>query len=141
MDLFLKFLPIIVVVLLLFAAKEGFSIFRYVKQCKLHEAAKAGRIDKVNEYLQMGHPVNAVDPRFGLTPLHYAVRNGHVEVAKLLIRSGAGLDDPSAQGITPRHWASQYLSTEDREELQRLSDETQENQTDKIGIPINGQST
>ena len=110
MDLFMKFLPIIVVVLVLFAAKEGYAIFRYVKQCKLHEAAKAGRIDKVREYLQLGHPVNAVDPRFGLTPLHYAVRNGHVEVAKLLICNGAGLDDPSAQGITPRHWAGQYLS-------------------------------
>jgi len=141
MDVFLKLLPIIVVALLLFAAKEGYAIFRYVKQCKLHEAAKTGKVDKVNAYLQMGHPVNAVDPRFGLTPLHYAVRNGHVEVAKLLIRSGAGLDDPSLQGITPRQWASQYLPTEAREELQRLSEEKMENQEDKIGIPINGQST
>ncbi len=121
MDVFMKLLPIIVVALLLFAAKEGYAIFRYVKQCKLHEAAKTGMIDKVSEYLQMGHLANAVDPRFGLTPLHYAVRNGHVEIAKLLIRHGAGLDDPSAQGITSRQWADQYLSPQAREELDHLS--------------------
>jgi len=128
MDVIVKILPIIVVALLLFAAKEGYAIYRYVKQCKLHEAAKAGRIDEVVRYLKMGHPVNAVDPRFGLTPLHLAVRNGRVEVAKLLIRHGAGMDDPSLQGITPRQWARQYLSPEANKELQNLSMEMRDQQ-------------
>ena len=141
MENFGKFLPLIVVVLLLFVAKEGYSIFKYAKQGKLHEAVRSGRMDRVQQCLQAGYPVNAIDPRFGLTPLHVAVRNGHVEIAKLLLRSGAGFDDPSAQGITPRQWASQYLPAEAREELQRLSEEKLENQEDKIGIPINGQST
>lgn len=128
MDVFLKILPFIIVVLLIFAAKEGYSIFRYMKLCKLHEAARSGRIEKVHEYLQAGHAVNAVDPRFGLTPLHFAVRNGHAEIAKLLLRNGAGLDDPSSHGITPRQWACEYLTPETREELERLSVEMQKKQ-------------
>lgn len=123
MDVFLKILPVIVIVLVIFVAREGYSIFRYAKQCRLHEAARSGRIDKVREYLRAGHAANSLDPRFGLTPLHYAVRNGHVEIAKLLIRSGAGLDDPSAQGITAGQWAAEYLSASDLEELRHLSDE------------------
>jgi ankyrin repeat protein len=126
MDVFLKILPAIVVVLVIFVAKEGYSIFKYAKQCKLHEASRSGRIDKVHECLQAGHTVNAVDPRFGLTPLHYAVRNGHVEIAKLLIRSGAGLDDRSAQGVAAGQWASQYLSAAAMEELRHLSTELQQ---------------
>ena len=87
-------------------------------------------MDKVHEYLQTGYAVSARDPRFGLTPLHYAVRNGHVEIAKLLIRRGAGLDDASAQGITTGQWAAEYLSAAALEELQHLSDEfRQERQT------------
>ena len=54
MDLFLKFLPVILVVLLIFVAREGYSIFRYTRQCRLHEAARSGRIDKVRDYLQTG---------------------------------------------------------------------------------------
>jgi ankyrin repeat protein len=123
MDIFLDFLPVIILVLVIFAAREGYSIFRYTRQCRLHEAARSGRIDKVRDYLQTGHAVNARDPRFGLTPLHYAVRNGHVEIAKLLIRGGAGLDDLSAQGIAAGQWAVEYLSAAAAEELRRLSDE------------------
>ena len=123
MDVFMKFLPVIIVVLVIFAAREGYSIFKYTRQCRLHEAARYGHIDKVREYLQTGYAVNARDPRFGLTPLHYAVRNGHVEIAKLLIRGGAGLDDVSSQGITVGQWAAEYLSAAAAEELRRLSDE------------------
>jgi ankyrin repeat protein len=123
MDVFMKFLPVIIVVLVIFAAREGYSIFRYTRQCRLHEAARYGHIDKVREYLQTGYAVNARDPRFGLTPLHYAVRNGHVGIAKLLIRGGAGLDDVSTQGITVGQWAAEYLSAAAAEELRRLSDE------------------
>jgi ankyrin repeat protein len=126
MDVFMKFLPVIIVVLVIFAAREGYSIFRYNRQCRLHEASRCGHIDKVREYLQTGYAVNARDPRFGLTPLHYAVRNGHVEIAKLLIRGGAGLDDVSSQGISVGQWAAEYLSAAALEELRRLSDEFQQ---------------
>jgi len=128
METFLKFLPLIIVAVLLFLVKEGYSIFKYMKQAKLHEAARSGRIDKVRECLQAGYATNAIDPRFGLTPLHVAVRNGHVEIARLLLQNGAGFDDPSVQGITARQWADQYLSPEAREELRRLSAELEKKQ-------------
>jgi ankyrin repeat protein len=128
METLVKFLPLIIVALLLFVAKEGYSIFKYMKQGRLHEAARSGNPEKVHDCLQAGYPVNAIDPRFGLTPLHVAVRNGHVEIAKLLLRNGAGFDDPSAQGITPRQWASQFLSPESCDELEHLSAEMQEKQ-------------
>jgi ankyrin repeat protein len=123
MEAFLKILPVIVIVLAIFVVKEGYSMYRYARLCRLHEASRSGRIEKVREYLQAGHPVNGLDPRFGLTPLHYAVRNGHVKIARLLIRNGAGLDDRSAQGISAAQWASEYLSVDELEDLQQLSDE------------------
>lgn len=123
MEVFLKILPIIVIVLVIFVVREGYSMYKYARQCRLHEASRSGRIEKAREYLRAGHPVNGLDPRFGLTPLHYAVRNGHVEIARLLIRSGASLDDRSAQGITAGQWASEYLPSGALEELRQLSEE------------------
>jgi ankyrin repeat protein len=49
-----------------------------------------------------------------LTPLHFAVRNGCVEVAQLLIENGASLSQPSSQGITPLDWFSEYLDPDQR---------------------------
>ncbi|MBR9986129.1 MAG: ankyrin repeat domain-containing protein [Desulfosarcina sp.] len=117
METVIKILPIIVVVLVVFLIREGLSFYRYVKFCKLHEAAKTGKIDKVRRLLEKGHPVNAVDPSFGLTPLHFAVRNGHVTVARCLIENGANLTQPSTQGITPLDWTSTYLDPDQRAAL------------------------
>jgi len=122
MENVIKILPIIVVVLVVFLLREGLSFYRYVKYCKLHEAAKTGRIKKVRRLLEEGHPTDAVDPSFGLTPLHFAVRNGHVEVARLLIENGADLTQPSTQGITPLDWTSAYLDTDQRAALLRVAD-------------------
>jgi ankyrin repeat protein len=117
MDTFTKILPIIIVVLVVFLIKEGLSFYKYLKHCKLHEAAKTGKIDKVRQLLKEGHPVNAVDPSYGLTPLHFAVRNGWVEVARLLIENGASLTQPSTHGITPLEWTSAYLDSDQRAAL------------------------
>jgi len=119
MENFIKILPIIVVVLVVFLLREGFSIYKYLKNCQLHEAAKTDKINKVRKLLKEGHPVNALDSRFGLTPLHFAVRNGRVEVAQLLIENGASLTQPSTQGITPLDWSSEYLDPDQRNVLLR----------------------
>ena len=121
METFIKILPIIAVFLIVFLVREGFSIYKYLKNCQLHEAAKTDKIDKVRKLLKEGHPVNALDSRFGLTPLHFAVRNGRVEVARLLIESGASLTQPSAQGITPLDWFSEYLDPDQRNALLRFA--------------------
>ena len=117
METFVKILPIIVVVLVVFLFKEGLSFYKYLKYCKLHEAAKTDKIDKVRQLLKEGHPVNALDPSFGLTPLHFAVRNGCVDVAQLLIENGASLTQASTQGVTPLDWTSEYLDPNQRAAL------------------------
>ena len=121
METFIKIWPIIVVVLVVFLAREGFSFYMYLKNCQLHEAAKTDEIDKVRKLLKEGHPVNALDSRFGLTPLHFAVRNGRVEVAQLLIENGASLTQPSTHGITPLDWFSEYLDPNQRNALLRFA--------------------
>ena len=114
-------MPIIVVFLVVFLVREGYSFYKYLKNCQLHEAAKTDKIDKVRKLLEEGHPVNALDSRFGLTPLHFAVRNGRVEVAQLLIENGASLTQPSTQGITPLDWFSEYLDPNQRNVLLRFA--------------------
>jgi len=109
MDAFIKLVPIIIVVLVFFLLKEGFSFYLHLKDCKLHEAARTGKIDDTRQLLKAGFPVDAIDKRFGLTPLHYAIRNGHVAVAQLLLENGASLTQPSNHGITPLEWTTQYL--------------------------------
>ncbi len=121
METVITILPIIVVVLVVFLIREGLSYYRYVKYCKLHEAAKTGNIKAARRLLEEGHPVNAVDPSFGLTPLHFAVRNGCIEVARLLIENGASLTQPSTQGITPLDWTSTYLDPNQRAALLRAT--------------------
>ena len=121
MESFIKILPIIVVFLVVFLVREGYSFYKYLKNCQLHEAAKTDKIDKVRKLLEEGHPVNALDSRFGLTPLHFAVRNGRVEVAQLLIENGASLTQPSTQGITPLDWTTEYLDPKQRNALLRFA--------------------
>ena len=121
METFIKIMPIIAVVLIVFLVREGFSIYRYLKNCQLHEAAKTDKIDKVRQLLKEGHPVSALDSRVGLTPLHYAVRNGRVEIALFLIENGASLTQPSSQGITPLDWTSEYLDPNQRDVLLRFA--------------------
>ncbi|MGD9191756.1 MAG: hypothetical protein PVH58_07530, partial [Desulfobacterales bacterium] len=51
----------------------------------------------------------------------FAVRNGRVEVAQLLIENGASLTQPSTQGITPLDWFSEYLDPNQRNVLLRFA--------------------
>lgn len=132
MESFIKILPFIIVVVLIFLIKEGLSLYGYLKYCKLHEAAKRGDAGKIGELLEAGYPVNVLDTRFGLTPLHYAVRNGHLEIAKLLIRQGASLSDMSSQGVTPLQWSSEYLSPDQQNELARVDSEEEEKRNARV---------
>ena len=135
METFIKILPILAVFLIVFLVREGFSIYKYLKNCQLHEAAKTGKIDKVRKLLKEGHPVSGLDSRFGLTPLHFAVRNGRVEVAQLLIENGASLTQPSSQGITPLDWFSEYLDPNQRNVLLHFAagdEDTHDDQHQKL---------
>jgi ankyrin repeat protein len=68
----------------------------------LHSAAQAGDVARLRELVTQGHAVNAFDA-LGLTPLHYAARNGHYDAALFLIQSGADVNahDERVIGNTP----------------------------------------
>jgi ankyrin repeat protein len=122
MEIIAKIWPIVVVVLVVFLIKEGLSFYKYLKYCQLHEAAKTGNMNKAKKLIDAGQPVTALDTRFGLTALHFAVRNRQMEIAQLLIENGASLIQPSLQGITALDWATEYLDSHQRKTLLDLAE-------------------
>ena len=70
------------------------------------EAAEAGNIEAVKQYLAAGTDVNAKDGETGITPLHVATDRGRKEVVELLIAAGADVNAKYAGGHTPLHNAA-----------------------------------
>ncbi|KAH3839155.1 hypothetical protein DPMN_112579 [Dreissena polymorpha] len=70
--------------------KSGLIPSNYVEEnmetvdCPLHEAAKRGNIDFLQECLRNQVSVNALD-KAGSTALHWAAHGGHVECMKALL--------------------------------------------------------
>jgi ankyrin repeat protein len=73
----------------------------------VHYAASCGLRDVV-EVLVIEHPqdVNSRSFKDQSTPLHLALRKGHVELARFLIEHGADATTRDKGGWTPLHWAS-----------------------------------
>jgi ankyrin repeat protein len=63
----------------------------------------AGRASHGDGILRGGVPERGSrPPRAGqMTPLHYAAREGHTAVAKLLVENGARIEQPEANGVRP----------------------------------------
>lgn len=70
------------------------------KGAKLNGAAIKGNVEKVRELLKAGLDPNQQALVSGETPLHYAARDGHAEVARALIEGGAYVDIRDAEGVT-----------------------------------------
>jgi cytochrome c len=69
----------------------------------LHDAAKDGDVEKIEQLLAQGADVNE---RTALaTALHYAIQQGHAKAAELLILRGADVNATSVWG-TPLHLAA-----------------------------------
>ena len=69
----------------------------------LWEAAMRGNIEAVKQHLDAGADVNVKDDNWGATPLHFAARNGHKDVAELLVVKGAAMNTKDDDGRTPLH--------------------------------------
>jgi FtsZ-binding cell division protein ZapB len=77
---------------------------------QLHYCAINGLTTSVKRLLSICNiNVNVKDDLFGWTPLHWAARNNHVEIARLLLQNGAEVNAKSNDGNggqTPLHWAA-----------------------------------
>jgi 26S proteasome non-ATPase regulatory subunit 10 len=71
----------------------------------IHRAASIGSNSLINLYMfpdashKAASPINAAD-RFGMSPLHHACSEGHVETAALLVQLGADSDRLDKEGQT-----------------------------------------
>ena len=63
-------------------------------------------VDKVKFLLASGASANQADNKYGITPLHSAVQNGHLEIVEILIASGGLVNKASNNGNTPLYMAS-----------------------------------
>lgn len=70
----------------------------------LYRAVHIGDIDQIKRHLYWGTDVNRPGPN-GDYPLHVAVSQGRVAIAKDLLRHGADVDARDAIGRTPLHRA------------------------------------
>ena len=86
----------------------------------IREAVKTGNIDAVKQHFDTGVDVNAKD-RWGMTPLHWAARKGHKEVAELLLTKGADVNAKANDGTTPIDWAIQKSRTETADLLRKFA--------------------
>merc|ERR1719282_180380 len=73
----------------------------------LHEAAKAGDLKAVQEYLEKKRPLDAQDPK-GITALGYAVGANRIAVVKLLLDSRANPFAVDSNGNSALHYAAGY---------------------------------
>jgi ankyrin repeat protein len=71
----------------------------------IHQAAAAGDLERLQELLDAGVPVD-FPGWMGDTPLHAAASAGQVEAARLLIERGAAVNSRRDSGDTPLHWAA-----------------------------------
>jgi hypothetical protein len=78
------------------------------KRFDLHEAVVKKDIAQIGRLLQRGADINQLGPRrhgYG-SALHIAVREGHLDIAKLLIDRGAEIDVLDRKDFTPLHNAT-----------------------------------
>jgi uncharacterized protein len=73
----------------------------------LLDAAFSGDIAAVQDLVRKGANVNFPDEELGDRPLHRAAMQGHSEVARFLIESGADVNAACNLGSRPLHWAAE----------------------------------
>ena len=72
---------------------------------RLYECARTGDLAKATAAISAGADINASN-ELQSAPLHVAVFNGHIDIARLLIDKGAKVDPRNKHNATPLHWAA-----------------------------------
>ncbi|KAH9150489.1 hypothetical protein AeRB84_006677 [Aphanomyces euteiches] len=71
----------------------------------LHEAARNGDLDMVQELLASGTMIDGINEIHN-TPLHVASKSGHLAVMKFLLDKGAAVNAADSERWSPLHFAS-----------------------------------
>jgi uncharacterized protein len=75
---------------------------------QLHHCALNGLTTSVKRLLSIRNiNVNVKDDESGMTPLHWAAVNGHIEIARLLLQNGAEVNAKGYNGSTPLQFAAE----------------------------------
>ena len=80
-------------------SKDELALFDTVKSPTLD--GKSSNTELIKQLIESGINVSAKEKTTGQTPLHYAAKNYHMEIAELLIENGAGINEMCDQGFTP----------------------------------------
>jgi ankyrin repeat protein len=100
----------------------------------LMTASRVGKVDAVKRLLDGGANVNAKEPSKGQTALMWAVSEDHLDVARLLIASGADVQARTTGGFTPILFAARQ-GNEDMARL-LLDSGADVNDTDSTGASV-----
>jgi hypothetical protein len=73
---------------------------------QLHHCAMNGLTSSVKRLLSFRNINVNVKDVYGMTPLHEAAINGHVEIVRLLLQNGADVNSKSNIGMTTLHFAA-----------------------------------
>lgn len=76
-----------------------FVVVDPIKASELHDAAKTGDVEKIQNLILADYGLNEAD-KGGNLALHYAAANGHSEVIYLLAKHGVKLDSIDMRGRT-----------------------------------------
>lgn len=71
----------------------------------LHDMAQKGFVDRAELLLKYGAEIDPIDDEYQSTPLGMAVRWGHLEMVKLLLKHGADPNKSGAEWSTPLAWS------------------------------------
>jgi ankyrin repeat protein len=85
---------------------------------ELQDAAAGGEIEKVRALIK-ANPAAINNRDGGTTALHEAARGGHFDIVKLLVASGAKVNEKNFSGLTPLKLALGYRRTEIAEYLRK----------------------
>jgi len=76
------------------------------RHLNLYEAAESGDIEAVKQHLADGSDIELKCTGCGSTALGHAAKNGHKEIAELLVENGADVSAKDEDGWTPLFYAA-----------------------------------
>ena len=99
---------------------------------EIHDAAQDGALRKVKALLKDDPDLVFSRDRDGMTPLHWAEREGHKDMAELLLANKAEVNAKDKKSWTPLHYAAAYGHKEAAQVL--LANKAEVNAKDKKGM-------